>query len=210
LLSLKGGNNLLKPLTKAAKGLCMNYEIEKYWQKIKDGDEKALGIVFKLTYAPLCQYSLHLTHDTFLSQEVVQDTFIKIWQNRNELTITGSFRGYLFQSVHNHALNALRRMKTNRQSVNHPCSEDIWQFVSSHYKVDDDLVEIIFSNETEQLIQKAINELPEKCLRVFQMSRYESLSNSDIARELDVSENTVKTHIYRALRKIAEILKKEN
>jgi len=201
---------LTEPLTKAAKWLCMNHEIEKYWQKIRDGDEKALGLVFKMSYAPLCQYSLHFTHDTFLSQEAVQDTFLKIWQNRNELTIRGSFRAYLFQSVHNHALNALRQQKTNRQSVNQPCSEEIWQFITSHYKVDDDLVEMIFSNETEQLIQKTIKELPEKCLRIFQMSRYESRSNSDIARELDVSENTVKTHIYRALRKIAEILKKEN
>jgi len=53
----------------------MNHEIEKYWQKIRDGDEKALGLVFKMSYAPLCQYSLHFTHDTFLSQEAVRIPF---------------------------------------------------------------------------------------------------------------------------------------
>jgi len=188
----------------------MGHDIDQYWQKIRDGDEKSLEIVFKKIFAPLCKYTCQIIHDPFLSQEIVQDTLLQIWQNRDEIKIRNSFNAYIFQSVHNHALNALRQLKTKKQSVNHPGSDEIWQFIASHYNVDDDLAEKIFSDETELLIQKTVEELPEQCKRVFRMSRFESRSNLEIANELDLSENTVKTHIYRALHKITEILKKNN
>ena len=67
----------------------------------------------------------------------------------------------------------------------------------------------IFSDETEAIIEQIIKELPEQCSKVFRMSRFESLKNEEIAVKLGLSENTVKTHIYRALQKIALALKKE-
>jgi RNA polymerase sigma-70 factor (family 1) len=185
----------------------MSHDIDQYWQKIKDGDERALEIVFREIYSPLCNYSRHLTGDPFLSQEIVQDVLLKIWQNRSMLIINESFRAYLFKSVHNHALNAIRHQKTRIHSVNLPGSEEIWQFVTDNYDIDDNLIEKIFSDETEKLIHQAIEKLPEQCGRIFRMSRFESLTNKEIAEKLCLSENTVKTHVYIALQKITKILK---
>lgn len=75
--------------------------------------------------------------------------------------------------------------------------------------MNDNLIDRIFSDETEAIINKIIKELPEQCQKVFLMSRFDSLKNEEIAMELGISENTVKTHIYRALQKIASALKKE-
>jgi RNA polymerase sigma-70 factor (ECF subfamily) len=140
---------------------------------------------------------------------VVQDVLLKIWQNRSELSIKGSFKAYLFQSVHNHALNVIRQQRTKKESVNLLSSEMTWKFISDNYKIDDNLIDRIFSEETELLIEQIIKELPEQCRKVFLMSRSENLKNEEIATQLGLSENTVKTHIYRALQRITIGLKKE-
>jgi RNA polymerase sigma-70 factor (ECF subfamily) len=88
-------------------------------------------------------------------------------------------------------------------------NEKTWQFIADNYKIDDYLIDKIFSDETEAIIEHIIKELPDQCSKVFIMSRIESLNNGEIALRLGLSENTVKTHIYRALQKIAIALKLE-
>jgi RNA polymerase sigma-70 factor (ECF subfamily) len=188
----------------------MNLDIDLYWQKIKNGEEHSLEIVYKIAFCPLVQYACEITGQPQLAEEVVQDVFLKIWQKRSELNIIGSFKAYLFQSVHNSALNVIRQQKTRKESVNYLSSEKTWQFISDTYDLDDNLIDKIFSDETETIIEQAINELPEQCRKVFLMSRIESMKNKEIALQLGLSENTIRTHIYRALQKIAVSLKKEN
>jgi RNA polymerase sigma factor (sigma-70 family) len=123
--------------------------------------------------------------------------------------IKGSFKAYPFQSVHYHALNAIRQQKTGKDSVNLITPEKTWKFISDNYRIDNYLIENIVSDETEAIIEHIIKELPDQCSKVFLRSRFESLKNEEIAAQLGLSENTVKTHIYRALQKIASALKTE-
>jgi RNA polymerase sigma-70 factor, ECF subfamily len=187
----------------------MNFDFDLCWQKIKNGDEHALEKVYKAAFRSLVYYATEITGQLQLAEEVVQDVFLKIWQTRSELYIKGSFKAYLFQSVHNHALNAIRQQKTKKESVNLLTPEKTWKFISDNYKIEDNLIENIFSDETEAIIEQTINELPVQCGKVFFMSRFESLKNEEIAVQLGLSENTVKTHIYRALQKIASAMKTE-
>lgn len=180
-----------------------------YWQKIKNGDEYALEKVYKEAFISLVYYANEITGKYHLSEEVVQDVFLKIWQNRSELSIKGSFKAYLFQSIHNNALNVVRQQKTRKESVNLPASEKTWEFISDTYDINDSLIDRIFSDQTEAIINRAINDLPEQCKKVFLLSRFESFKNKEIAEQLGISENTVKTHIYKALQKLALALKKE-
>ncbi len=143
-----------------------------------------------------------------MSEEVVQDVMVKIWQNRSIINVTGSLRAYLFQSVHNAALNVIRNNKTRKESVNLPASEFMWKFISDTYDFNDHLIERIFSDETALIIDRIIGSLPEQCRRVFEMSRFESMKNDEIAVKLGLTENTVRSHIYRALQLIASALKK--
>ena len=187
----------------------MNLDFELCWQKIQNGEEYALEKVYKAAFRSLVYYASEITGQPQLAEEVVQDVLLKIWQNRSELSIKGSFKAYLFQSVHNHALNVIRQQKTRKESVNLLSSEKTWKFISDTYDLNDNLIDRIFSDETEAIIEQIIKELPEQCRKVFLMSRFESLKNEEIAAQLGLSENTVKTHIYRALQKIAFALKKE-
>jgi RNA polymerase sigma-70 factor (ECF subfamily) len=187
----------------------MNFDFDFFWRQIKNGNEHALEKVYKASFRSVVYYATEITGQPQLAEEVVQDVFLKIWQSRSELVIKGSFKAYLFKSVHNHALNAIRQQKTRKESVNLITTEKTWQFISDNFKIDDNLIEKIFSDETEAIIEQSIKELPDQCSKVFLMSRFESLKNEEIAAQLGLSENTVKTHIYRALQKIALALKKE-
>lgn len=187
----------------------MTLDFDLCWKKIQKDNEQALEKLYKAAFRSLVNYASEITGQSQLAEEVVQDVLLKIWQNRMELSIKGSFKAYLFQSVHNHALNGIRQQNTKKESVNLLTSEKTWKFISETYDLHENLIDRIFSDETELIIEHIIKELPEQCRKVFIMSRHESLKNEEIAIRLGLSENTVKTHIYRALQKIASALKEE-
>jgi RNA polymerase sigma-70 factor, ECF subfamily len=188
----------------------MNPDLNQYWPLIVDGDEHALEKLYKQVFPSLVHYAASITSQKHLAEEIVQDVILKLWNNRSIIVVQGSFKSYLFQAVHNHALNALRQQRTLKQSVNQPGTEELWRFIADHYDLDDHLIDKIYADETRELIERAVEELPDQCRRVFRMSRFEALKNEEIARILDLSENTVKTHIYRALQKISEVLKRNS
>jgi RNA polymerase sigma-70 factor (ECF subfamily) len=187
----------------------MNLDFDLYWKRIQNNEENALEEIYKLSFRSLVIYSTGIIGKEELAEEAVQDVLLKIWENRKELAINGSFRAYLFQSVHNHTLNMLRHQKTGKESVNQSCSESIWKFISETYDINDNIIDRMFSSDTELLVEQTIIALPEQCRKIFQMSRFDSLKNDEIAARLGLSENTVKTHIYKALQKITMALKKE-
>jgi RNA polymerase sigma-70 factor, ECF subfamily len=179
-----------------------NLDFDLFWEKIKNGEEQALEKVYKTIFRSLVHYASEITGHHFTAEEVVQDVFLKIWQTRSLLKINGSFKAYIFQSVHNHALNTLRQEKTKKESVNQLSTEKIWKFISDTYDLNENLTDRIFSDETEAIIEQIIKDLPEQCRIVFRMSRFDLLTNEEISIKLGLSVNTVKTHIYRALQKI--------
>jgi RNA polymerase sigma-70 factor, ECF subfamily len=187
----------------------MNPDYNILWQNIRNGDEYALEKVYKAAFMPLVYYAKVITRQTETAEEVVQDVFLKIWQNRSVLIIKGSFKAYLYQSVHNQALNVIRQQNTRKESVNLTGSDSTWKFITDTYDINDNLIERIFSEETEVIIDRIIGNLPEQSRKVFQMSRFQSLKNDEIAAQLGLSSHTVKTHIYRALRKITLALNRE-
>ncbi|HLN56008.1 MAG TPA: RNA polymerase sigma-70 factor, partial [Bacteroidales bacterium] len=176
----------------------MNLNIDLFWQEIQKDNEAALGKVLKIVFKPLVYYAKEITGKHHLAEEIVQDVMLRIWEKRSEISIKGSFKSYLFSSVHNQALNVLRELNTHKESVNQTCSEKMMELLSETYCSDDDFIEQIFSDETEVIIDKVIKELPPQCRQVFCKSRFEKMKNSEIASLLGISENTVKTHIYKA------------
>ncbi len=187
----------------------MDSNLDLYWQEIRKHNEAALGKMLRVVFNPLVYYAKEITGERQMAEEVVQDVIMKIWEKRSEISIKGSFKSYLFNSVHNQALNALRQTHTHRESVNRPCSEKLLELLSETYSSDDNFIDRIFSDETEIILDNAIKELPAQCREVFCKSRFEKLDNSEIASQMGISENTVKTHIYRALQKLSVVLNRK-
>lgn len=187
----------------------MNLNLDHLWQEIQENNQAALEKLFRIAFKQLVYYAKEITGQHHLGEEIVQDVMMKIWEKRSEISIKGSFRAYLFSSVHNHSLNVLRELNSRKASVNQTCSEKMMEFLSETYCSDDNFIEKIFCDETEIIIETAIKELPEQCREVFCKSRFDKMNNAEIAQQLGISENTVKTHIYRALGKISMALEKK-
>ena len=187
----------------------MSLNLDLYWQEIQKNNEAALGKVFRIVFKPLVYYATEIIGHRHLAEEIVQDVMMKVWEKRSEITIKDSFKAYLFSSVHNKSLNALRELNTRKASVNQACSEKMMEFLSETFCSDDNFIDKIFSDETEIIIDIAIRQLPAQCREVFCKSRFDKMNNAEIANRLGISENTVKTHIYRALQKISVALEKK-
>jgi len=177
--------------------------------KIKLGDESAFEYVYKSYYALLCCYAYDLVKNTDLAEEIVQELLIKIWENRDKLVITISLKSYLYRSVHNQCINIIKHNQVTN-NLAHKYSEDLRLNADLTMISDEEFtLEDYLYDGLEKDIEKAVETLPDQCRVIFQMSRFGMLSYKAIAKELKISENTVKTQIRRALEKLrADIARK--
>jgi RNA polymerase sigma-70 factor, ECF subfamily len=180
------------------------------WQKIQEGDEKSFEILYHKYYSSLCFYANQFVQNTEIVKELVQDTFLKIWQNRSQLTIRGSVQSYLYQTIHNQSINELKHLSRNKCKVHHLVDESYWKFIEDTYAIDEFLIEKLEAHETEGLINEVIARLPAQCRDIFILSRFAKKTSKEIAELLGLSENSVRTQIYRALAKIKDALEKKN
>ncbi len=186
----------------------MTLFLHNYWTKIKEGDEKSFELLFKALFNELCNYAIQYTADRFLAEEIVQDVFIKIWQNCEEITPTKSIKSYIFQAVHNACINSIIQKKNKKNIHNVFLSDESWEIIQESAQIDSFLLERLEAQDTEQIIKQIIRTLPTGCGEIFILSRFENRSNQEIAEQLNVSISTVRTQIYRALDKISEGLLK--
>lgn len=178
------------------------------WKKIQKGDIKTFEKLYNKHFHKLLTYAFRILKDEFLSEEVVQDVFLKIWQKRDSIKINGSISGYLYSATHNFAINAAIQQKTNKNKVNQIVSEEIWRQIQNSFVVTDHVSKNIEEEEIESKVRSIIETLPKQCKTVFKLSRFENLTNEEIAEKLNISKHTVRAHLYHALEKITKILEK--
>ncbi|HEY3389658.1 MAG TPA: RNA polymerase sigma-70 factor, partial [Prolixibacteraceae bacterium] len=163
--------------------------------RISMGDEQAFELLYRRYFVRLCAFANKFLNDPHAAEEVVQDIFMKLWENRATLRSDGSGKSFLFQAVHNKSLNLLAHQKVVNQYA------EMIQAVYSHPE-EFDVQESLMAKELSLRIQTIINELPTECKRIFLMSRTEGKKYNEIAEELNISVKTVETQINRALKKL--------
>lgn len=162
-----------------------------YWQKIQSGDTDAFTYFFRKYYEPLYQFCGRFIEDPQTAENIVQDLFVKLWTNRKDCQIKTSVKSYLYTAIKNHSLNYLKQTKKIISFE----AESNWHTNS----VGSPEVELM-NNEIYTQIHKAINELPQRCRQIYLMKKYDDLTYHEIADILDVSTNTVKTQMKRAMK----------
>lgn len=172
---------------------------------IKKGNQKSFELVFKSYYTRLCTYAFDYTKQLETAQDLVKDFFLHFWNNRENLEIKTSLSGYLFRSVHNHCINYLTREKNRNPEI---ISENLYlielklkQPLTTDYPIG-----YLLAKEMEDQILGEIEKLPGQCREIFKLSRFDDLSHKKIAEKLNISENTVKVQIYRALKKLKKAI----
>lgn len=156
-------------------------------------------MLFRTYYQPLCKYAYSFLQDKENAEEIVQSTFLLVWEKRETLEIRTSVKPYLYAMVRNACLNVLKHEKIKQKHA----GEEIALAERSH----DSVNHVVASNELEQRIKVAVEELPEQCRLVFKLSRFEELKYSEIAEQLNISVKTVENHMGKALRIMREQLR---
>jgi RNA polymerase sigma-70 factor (ECF subfamily) len=155
-------------------------------------NETAFEQVFKTYYKNLYAYALTILKDEIEAEEIVQQVFFKLWDRSEKLHVAGPVAAYLYRAVHNESLNFLKHQKvkeTHRLHVAYAMKNNTEQPQGK-----------IISKELEQKFREALNELPEQCRTVFQLSRFEDMKYRDIADKLQISVKTVENHMGKALK----------
>lgn len=168
------------------------------FDRLLQGDEKAFDQLFTHFYPGLLRYAKSLLpHPSDEAEDIISDVFCHLWLNRNTLIIKESGASYLYKAVKNRIINVYKKNKPHVVDVD----ESANHITSKHYELPDQLVAY---KEFNERIYYLIGQLPEKTRLVFLMSREEGLTYEEIAKIMDVSLNTIKTHMFRAIRFLKE------
>jgi len=169
---------------------------------LKKGETGAFTYLVHLYNRPLFWYAMSLVNDRAMAQDVVQNVFLKTWENRKKLTITKSLKNFLYKSVYNEFINQYRK----NQAV-----LDLEQlYVDTLDKILKETDAAAESNEKMiQLMKEEINSLPKKCKRIFLLSKEEGLTNHEIADYLELSVKTVESQITNAFSTLRKKMKKK-
>jgi RNA polymerase sigma-70 factor (ECF subfamily) len=168
------------------------------YEEMKRGKEYAFDFFFNYYYPGLCVYAQNLISlPEEEARDIVQDVFVKFWNDREKLDIRFSIRSYLFVAVKNKCFDVQR--KKNRSIKVQEISDD--QIFT------DESFETYILSELEALFNKSLNKLPERCREIFELSRLQGLKNREIAQKLNLSEKTVENQVTKALHILKEELK---
>jgi len=184
-----GAALLIEPLYRAEG---MELENESIGTLLAQRDEAAFEQMFKTHFKRLHAYAFTILRDEIQAEEMVQQVFFKLWERNDNLSLTGSISSYLYRAVHNESLNYIKHQKVRsnhqlnvaysmKNEVEHPAKK-------------------IMASELEKKIHSALNELPEQCRTIFQMSRFDELKYREIADKLGISIKTVESQMSKALR----------
>ncbi|WP_129252997.1 RNA polymerase sigma factor [Ancylomarina salipaludis] len=162
---------------------------------LSNRDKRAYAILFETYHAPLFRFAETYVCCPGLAEDIVQEVFIKLWENSSR-RISKSIRSYLFLMVRNACIDYLRSVQVEDKKMQKLFEA---QIVS-------DSVDLDIDDHISQKIKEAINELPEQCREVYQMSVFDGLKYSEISEELNISVSSVKVQVYRAKNSLREKL----
>ena len=160
-----------------------------FLKKLKDGDEKSYNILVEKYGDRLYAYILSLSNDPILSQDILQNVFLKIWTKRQQINISKSIENYLFRTTYNEFINQYKKKRATmvlEQKYFRALEKVTENFEEDRYQKLYDMVNLEIEN------------LPPKCKQVFILSRKEGLTNAEISDYLNVSLKSVEAHITKA------------
>jgi RNA polymerase sigma-70 factor (family 1) len=161
--------------------------------------EAAFKELFNREYNNLCRYALTYMQDENLAEDIVQDTFIKIWEQKKDLIASAEIKFYLITAVRNNCISALRKQKTQQVHFTDTTPEpDPEPFITTtqHYEM---------ANEQARKIKEALNQLPPKCKEVFLLVKMQGMSYKHAAESLGISVKTVENQMGKAIRIVREL-----
>jgi RNA polymerase sigma-19 factor, ECF subfamily len=166
--------------------------------RLRHSDPAALDALLRDYWRPLHRYASRLVQDSDLAQDLVQETFVRLWLKRTELE-PGSLRSFLYRVLHNLALDDLRKRQVRHRSM---------QRLLAETPADDSPpIEDESHPPVESAVTAAINALPTRRREAFVLAYLHQLSYREIAEVMQVSPATVKNQVAAALAQLRDQLR---
>jgi len=170
-------------------------------RKLKASDKNSFKIVVEHFHAGIFRFLVFKINDTAIAEDLLQDTFIRLWEKRETLEENLSIKSYLYTIASNLALNHIRHEKTVLRFKEN---------LSREKSLSETPFEKLTQRELEDCIQHALTQMSDKVRIVFLMCKVEGLAYKEVAERLTLSVATVESHMVKALRIIREALDKHN
>ncbi|WP_147383951.1 RNA polymerase sigma-70 factor [Maribellus luteus] len=174
--------------------------------QIKRGDENAFRIVFNSFFPRLLAFSVEYVNDREMAKNLVQESFLKLWENRENLKADSDLKAFLFQVLRNKSLNYLKAVKVKQKYEEH-LKYRYNELILNYEALCQLDFDVLTFNELKGIIESTIEELPPQCKRIFELSRYDMLKNKEIAEKLGISVKAVEGHMSKALKQFRKRLK---
>lgn len=169
-------------------------EYDNLVEGIRHRKEAALATLFDLYYEKLYLFAEKYIYDSDRAHDIVQDVFLRIWENAEQLVLRGAIRHYLFTSVRNGCLNYLKSLQI----------EDRNNRKYAEAYIESQNVDMVEDEELLAKIRQVMEELPERCREVCMLRFGEGYKYSEIAERLGMNENTVKAQLHRGMERLRE------
>ena len=162
------------------------------------GDKDCFLNIYRKFKDKVFYYTLKITRSDSIAEEIVQEVFVKLWTKREQINPDFPFSSYLFRITHNHTINILKR-NTFEEKV----KKNLYaKSRTSHSTTEDQVI----YNDYLKILNDAIDQLPPKRKDIFDLSRLQGVSHDDIATQMGISKNTVKSQIVKANKTIKEYI----
>jgi RNA polymerase sigma-70 factor (family 1) len=155
------------------------------------GNEKAYRALFHRYFSRLYNYTSKLIPDKWISEEIVMDVMLAVWQKRDALNGDLLLSAYLYRSVRNRLVDHFRKHQLATVSLDQTTVEPPSAFITDSR---------LLHKELERLYRSSLDRLPPQKKRIFTMSREEGSTYKEIADRLQLSKNTVENHMVAALK----------
>jgi RNA polymerase sigma-70 factor (ECF subfamily) len=169
------------------------------FERIKANDEKVFEYVYYKYSELLCRYAIGLTADQAASEDLVNDSFLELWEKRQGIEIKVSIKAYLLITVRNKAFNYLKRKK---HETTFGFDQECQSLIEGDVNVQ--IEKFLQIEQIEIRLHNAIGHLSPQCQQIFRMSKFNQLSYKEISDQMNISVFTVKTHIARALKSLRQ------
>ncbi|MCC5931976.1 MAG: RNA polymerase sigma-70 factor [Cyclobacteriaceae bacterium] len=168
-------------------------------RRMSKDDKNAFDGIYNSYWEQLLKYSFKLTRCLETSQEIVQDLFVDLWVQRKRIEIKTSLKSYLFNALRYKIIDHIKRSKKREDYIH--------EMLVSYMSISNDTENQLYYSNLHDSYEAALQTLPPKCREVFQMSRNDHKSIDEISKELNLSSQTVKNQISRALKILRTNLK---
>ena len=170
------------------------------------GDESSFKVIFNFFYPRIYHFVREYIPNDDLAENMVQDTFLILWDNRQNLKSDTNINAWLYTVARNNCLKKLRDDKSGKGSLFSHRINGLELEMNLNALSSLDTSELTFS-EIERIIENTLAELPPQCRKIFELSRFENRKNKEIAEELEISVKAVEGQITKALKIFKKTLK---